>query len=217
MTTVMTHEPSTDEPDRQGVAARLLVPGFWGAVSIIAMWLAVMFAASSAATWSSATTRGAARRSSHQRCSWGCSPSSARRPSLSASSAAGTPAERFRDGSAIRAMRQPGGQVRPRWSGPVLSAVFRGDDDDRAARVVADLGADRPISSRANPPAPRDPTTIMSASRTVARSRHAGPPSSSRERNWRIWGKTATSPSWNGSTPRDTTDRSLPAVPSCRA
>ena len=43
MTTVMTHEPSTDKPDRQGVAARLLVPGFWGAVSIIAMWLAVMF------------------------------------------------------------------------------------------------------------------------------------------------------------------------------
>ena len=43
MTTVMTHEPSTDKPDRQGVAARLLVPGFWGAVSIVAMWLAVMF------------------------------------------------------------------------------------------------------------------------------------------------------------------------------
>jgi hypothetical protein len=43
MTTVMTHEPYTDKPDRQGVAARLLVPGFWGAVSIIAMWLAVMF------------------------------------------------------------------------------------------------------------------------------------------------------------------------------
>ena len=44
----------------------------------------------------------------------------------------------------MRAMRQPGGHVRSRWSGPVLSAVFRGDDDDRAARVVADLGADRP-------------------------------------------------------------------------
>ena len=43
MTTVMTHEPSTDKPARQGVAARLLVPGFWGAVSIVAMWLAVMF------------------------------------------------------------------------------------------------------------------------------------------------------------------------------
>jgi hypothetical protein len=39
----MTHEPSTDKPARQGVAARLLVPGFWGAVSIVAMWLAVMF------------------------------------------------------------------------------------------------------------------------------------------------------------------------------
>ena len=43
MTTVMTHEPSTDKPDRRSVAALLLVPGFWGAVSIIAMWLAVMF------------------------------------------------------------------------------------------------------------------------------------------------------------------------------
>ena len=43
MTTVMTHEPSTDEPGRHGVAARLLVPGFWGAVSIVAIWLAVMF------------------------------------------------------------------------------------------------------------------------------------------------------------------------------
>jgi hypothetical protein len=44
MTTVMTHEPSTDKPGRRDVAARLLVPGFWGAVSIVAMWLAVMFA-----------------------------------------------------------------------------------------------------------------------------------------------------------------------------
>jgi len=40
---VMTHEPSTDEPVRQGVAARLLVPGFWATVSIVAMWLAVLF------------------------------------------------------------------------------------------------------------------------------------------------------------------------------
>jgi hypothetical protein len=39
----MTHETSTDEPVRPGIAARLLVPGFWGAVSIVAMWLAVMF------------------------------------------------------------------------------------------------------------------------------------------------------------------------------
>ena len=31
-----------------------------------------------------------------------------------------------------------------------------------------------PLSSRANPPAPRDPTTIRSASRAAARSRHAG-------------------------------------------
>ena len=43
MTTVMTHETSTDEPVRPGIAARLLVPGFWGAVSIVAMWLAVLF------------------------------------------------------------------------------------------------------------------------------------------------------------------------------
>ena len=42
MTTAMTHEPSTDKPDRQDMAARLLVPGFWGTVSITAMWLAVM-------------------------------------------------------------------------------------------------------------------------------------------------------------------------------
>ena len=43
MTTEMMHEPSTDRTDRPGIAARLLVPGFWGAVSIVAMWLAVMF------------------------------------------------------------------------------------------------------------------------------------------------------------------------------
>jgi hypothetical protein len=38
----MTHEPSTD-PVRPGIAARLLVPGFWGALSIVSMWLAVLF------------------------------------------------------------------------------------------------------------------------------------------------------------------------------
>jgi len=42
MTTTM-HEPSTAGPAREGVAARLLVPAFWGAVSIAAMWLAVLF------------------------------------------------------------------------------------------------------------------------------------------------------------------------------
>jgi hypothetical protein len=41
--TTMTHEPSTDKPGRQGIAARLLVPGFWGALSIVTMWLAVLF------------------------------------------------------------------------------------------------------------------------------------------------------------------------------
>ena len=41
--TVMTHEPSTETPIRQGIASRLLVPGFWAAVSIVTMWLAVLF------------------------------------------------------------------------------------------------------------------------------------------------------------------------------
>jgi len=42
MTTTM-HEPATAGPAREGIAARLLVPAFWGAVSIVAMWLAVLF------------------------------------------------------------------------------------------------------------------------------------------------------------------------------
>jgi hypothetical protein len=42
MTTTM-HEPFTAGPPREGIAARLLVPSFWGAVSIVAMWLAVLF------------------------------------------------------------------------------------------------------------------------------------------------------------------------------
>jgi hypothetical protein len=37
------HEPFTAGPAREGIADRLLVPAFWGAVSIIAMWLAVLF------------------------------------------------------------------------------------------------------------------------------------------------------------------------------
>ena len=41
--TVMTHEPSTDTPPRKGIASRLLVPEFWAAVSIVTMWLAVLF------------------------------------------------------------------------------------------------------------------------------------------------------------------------------
>jgi len=41
--TVMTHEPSTDTPLRGGVVSRLLVPEFWATVSIVAMWLAVLF------------------------------------------------------------------------------------------------------------------------------------------------------------------------------
>ena len=42
MTATM-HEPFTAGPVREGIAARLLVPAFWGAVSIVAMWLAVLF------------------------------------------------------------------------------------------------------------------------------------------------------------------------------
>jgi hypothetical protein len=39
----MTHEPSTGTSVRESIASRLLVPGFWGAVSIVTMWLAVLF------------------------------------------------------------------------------------------------------------------------------------------------------------------------------
>ena len=42
MTATM-HEPSTAGPTRDSIADRLLVPAFWGAVSIVAMWLAVLF------------------------------------------------------------------------------------------------------------------------------------------------------------------------------
>lgn len=41
--TVTMHEPSPTGPARSGIAARVLVPGFWGTVSIITMWLAVLF------------------------------------------------------------------------------------------------------------------------------------------------------------------------------
>jgi hypothetical protein len=39
----MTREPFTDVPTGRGIASRLLVPGFWATVSIVAMWLAVLF------------------------------------------------------------------------------------------------------------------------------------------------------------------------------
>jgi len=42
MTATM-HEPSTAGSSHNGIAARLFAPGFWGAVSIIAIWLAVLF------------------------------------------------------------------------------------------------------------------------------------------------------------------------------
>jgi len=41
--TAMTHEPSTAMPARRDIASRLLVREFWAALSIIAMWLAVLF------------------------------------------------------------------------------------------------------------------------------------------------------------------------------
>jgi hypothetical protein len=41
--TATLHEPSISGPAGNAIAARLLVPAFWGAVSIVAMWLAVLF------------------------------------------------------------------------------------------------------------------------------------------------------------------------------
>jgi len=41
--TMMTHEPSTGTATRQDIASRLLVPGFWATVSIVVIWLAVLF------------------------------------------------------------------------------------------------------------------------------------------------------------------------------
>ena len=43
MTATTMHEPFTAGPARESIASRLLVPAFWGAVSIVAMWLAVLF------------------------------------------------------------------------------------------------------------------------------------------------------------------------------
>jgi hypothetical protein len=42
MTTTL-QEPSIDQPPRRDIASRLLVPEFWAAVSIVVMWLAVLF------------------------------------------------------------------------------------------------------------------------------------------------------------------------------
>jgi hypothetical protein len=36
-------EPSTGKPDRRDIASRLLVPEFWASLTIVAMWLAVLF------------------------------------------------------------------------------------------------------------------------------------------------------------------------------
>ena len=43
MSATTMHEPSTAGPARESIASRLLVPAFWGAVSIVTMWLAVLF------------------------------------------------------------------------------------------------------------------------------------------------------------------------------
>jgi hypothetical protein len=40
---VMTHEPPTKKAADRGIASRLLVPPFWGALAIVSMWLAVLF------------------------------------------------------------------------------------------------------------------------------------------------------------------------------
>jgi hypothetical protein len=46
--TTMTHRPSTDTPAGDApagrdIASRLFVPAFWGALTIVVMWLAVLF------------------------------------------------------------------------------------------------------------------------------------------------------------------------------
>lgn len=41
--TMMTQEASTDKPSRSGIASQLLIREFWGALTIVAMWLAVLF------------------------------------------------------------------------------------------------------------------------------------------------------------------------------
>jgi hypothetical protein len=39
----ITREPVTYESRQRGIADRLLVPGFWATICIVAMWLAVLF------------------------------------------------------------------------------------------------------------------------------------------------------------------------------
>ena len=41
--TSMTHESLTDKPIRAGISSRLLVPEFWASLTIVVMWLAVLF------------------------------------------------------------------------------------------------------------------------------------------------------------------------------
>ncbi len=39
----ITRDPVFHQTPRRGIASRLLVPGFWATISIVAMWLAVLF------------------------------------------------------------------------------------------------------------------------------------------------------------------------------
>lgn len=41
--TVTAHGSSTDRTNRREIASRLLVPEFWASLTIVAMWLAVLF------------------------------------------------------------------------------------------------------------------------------------------------------------------------------
>jgi hypothetical protein len=41
--TTMTHESQADKSTRGNIVSRLLVPEFWASLTIVAMWLAVLF------------------------------------------------------------------------------------------------------------------------------------------------------------------------------
>lgn len=41
--TTLTHKTSADKPSRSRIAPQRLIREFWGALAIVAMWLAVLF------------------------------------------------------------------------------------------------------------------------------------------------------------------------------
>jgi hypothetical protein len=41
--TILTHETPTDKSPRWSILSQIFVPQFWGAMAIVAMWLAVLF------------------------------------------------------------------------------------------------------------------------------------------------------------------------------